>query len=337
MVAAALAVKTHLNLNGLNALPEVFTTEHAQQMIDEINSKQSTWVAGHNARFTNASRNFIMKHMGTILKGGPKLPVLDIPTASAIPAEFDARTAWANCPSTSEIRDQSACGSCWAFGAAEAMSDRICIASKGALASVRISTEDLMTCCHTCGMGCDGGYPSAAWSYFKQTGLVTGDLYGTTTGCQPYALAPCDHHTTGKYSPCGSEGPTPACSRTCIPAYGKAYATDKHFGATAYSVPSNVEKIQTEIMTNGPVEGAFEVYADFVTYKSGVYKHTTGQQLGGHAIKILGWGTEDGTDYWLVANSWNEDWGDQGYFKIARGTDECGIEDGIVAGLPKVN
>ncbi len=146
------------------------------------------------------------------------------------------------------------------------MSDRICIASKGALASIRISTEDLMTCCHTCGMvrrkrkeegkkeekrrifllifffcdqGCDGGYPSAAWSYFKQTGLVTGDLYGTTTGCQPYALAPCDHHTTGKYSPCGSEGPTPACSRTCIPAYGKAYATDKHFGATAYSVPGN--------------------------------------------------------------------------------------------------
>lgn len=44
----------------------------------------------------------------------------------------------------------------------------------------------------------------------------------------------------------------------------------------------------------------------------GVYKHTTGQALGGHAIKILGWGTENGDDYWLVANSWNPDWGDQG-------------------------
>lgn len=58
-------------------------------------------------------------------------------------------------------------------------------------------------------------------------------------------------------------------------------------------------------MTNGPVEGAFSVYADFLSYKTGVYQHTTGDFLGGHAIKILGWGTENGTPYWLVANSWN--------------------------------
>ena len=45
---------------------------------------------------------------------------------------------------------------------------------------------------------------------------------------------------------------------------------------------------------------------------TGVYKHTTGKALGGHAIKIMGWGTESGDDYWLVANSWNPDWGNQG-------------------------
>ena len=84
--------------------------------------------------------------------------------------------------------------------------------------------------------------------------------------------------------------------------------------------------------------GAFPlaVYADFVNYKSGVYHHVSGQLLGGHAIRILGWGNEDGTDYWLVANSWNEDWGDQGFFKIVKGKDECGIEDGAVAGLIKL-
>lgn len=63
-------------------------------------------------------------------------------------------------------------------------------------------------------------------------------------------------------------------------------------------------------MTNGPVEAAFTVYSDFLSYKSGVYKHTSGDEEGGHAIKILGWGTENGVDYWLVANSWNTDWGD---------------------------
>ena len=77
-------------------------------------------------------------------------------------------------------------------------------------------------------------------------------------------------------------------------------------GSKAYSVSSDVQAIATEIMTNGPVEGAFTVYSDFLSYKSGVYQHTAGDELGGHAIKILGWGTENGADYWLVANSWNE-------------------------------
>lgn len=101
-------------------------------------------------------------------------------------------------------------------------------------------------------------------------------------------------------------------------------------------MPSNVDKIKTEIMTNGPVEGAFSVYEDFLSYKSGVYTHTSGQLLGGHAIKILGWGVDAGVNYWIVANSWNEDWGNGGFFNIKAGVDECGIESGIVAGLPRV-
>jgi cathepsin B len=67
----------------------------------------------------------------------------------------------------------------------------------------------------------------------------------------------------------------------------------------------------------------------------GVYQHETGSFLGGHAVKILGWGEESGLPYWLVANSWNQYWGDQGYFKILRGKNECGIEGSIVAGKPK--
>jgi len=90
-----------------------------------------------------------------------------------------------------------------------------------------------------------------------------------------------------------------------------------------------------EIYQNGPVEAAFDVYEDFLTYKSGVYQHVTGSYLGGHAVKIMGWGIEQGLKYWLVANSWNANWGDKGFFKILRGVDECGIEDSISAGIPK--
>jgi cathepsin B len=73
-------------------------------------------------------------------------------------------------------------------------------------------------------------------------------------------------------------------------------------------------------MTFGPVEASFTVYSDFVTYKSGVYHRTNGYKIGGHAIKIVGWGVENNIPYWLIANSWNEEWGDKGFFKIRRGT-----------------
>ena len=72
-------------------------------------------------------------------------------------------------------------------------------------------------------------------------------------------------------------------------------------------------------------------------YAGGIYlRHkTTNEPLAGgarwHAVRIVGWGTENGTKYWKVANSWNPYWGEQGYFRIVRGTNECGIESGAVA------
>jgi len=86
-------------------------------------------------------------------------------------------------------------------------------------------------------------------------------------------------------------------------------------------------------MTNGPVEASFSVYEDFETYLTGVYVHKTGAYLGGHAVKVIGWGVDNGTPYWTVANSWNADWGEKGFFRIIRGVNECGIEASIVAGM----
>jgi len=76
------------------------------------------------------------------------------------------------------------------------MSDRICIASKGNQ-QVEVSAEDLVSCCDSCGFGCEGGYPSAAWQYWVDTGLVTGGLYNSNKGCQPYEVKSCEHHTKG--------------------------------------------------------------------------------------------------------------------------------------------
>ncbi|VDO97056.1 unnamed protein product [Soboliphyme baturini] len=253
----------------------------------------------------------------------------------AIPEEFDARKEWYMCPTIGEIRDQGNCGSCWAFGAVEAISDRICIASKGAKIR-RISARDLLSCCKLCGMGCNGGWPTAAWMFYVSRGIVTGGDYNSSIGCEPYPLRPCDHHINGTHGSCGSKiEPTPRCEHTCQPNYTNSYEKDKNYGYDSYRVKKSVESIQKEIMLNGPVEAAFKVYEDFLSYKHGVYQHHVGMSLGGHAVRLLGWGVENGTKYWLLANSWNVEWGDHGFFKMKLGNNECGIESDIVAGRPR--
>lgn len=311
----------------------------SDEMIHYINNvADTTWKAGKNFEgVPNAVEH--VKRLCGVLKdpNQPRLPVrVHAVDPSSLPDSFDAREQWPNCPTIKEVRDQGSCGSCWVFGAVGAMSDRICIAS-GGNTNAHISAEDLLSCCDSCGDGCDGGFPPAAWDYFKSTGLVTGGQYGTHQGCRPYSIAPCEHHVNGSRPPCKSElDPTPKCVLKCEDGYTVPYSTDKHFGKSAYSLDDDEDQIRTEIMTHGPIEVDFQVYADFPSYKSGVYKHETGELLGGHAVRMIGWGVENGTPYWLIANSWNTDWGDNGFFKILRGKNECGIEQDGVAGEPKL-
>lgn len=109
----------------------------------------------------------------------------------------------------------------------------------------------------------------------------------------------------------------------CILAgYSIQYYYDKYFGLSYYPLPIHVQSIQQEIMLNGPVTLGFDVYDDLMNYGSGkyktisslaiyiaamcivnnwlgVYKRTPGSRyMGGHAVKAVGWGTENGVDYW---------------------------------------
>merc|ERR1712048_25176 len=134
------------------------------------------------------------------------------------------------------------------------------------------------------------------------------------------------------------QGTAPKCPNSCVD--GESWASAKVKAKTAYAI-KGVVNMQKEIMTNGPIQVAFKVYKSFMSYKSGVYKKHVYEILpeGGHAVKIVGWGTESGTDYWWVANSWGTTkWGLEGYFKISRGDDQCGIETmgPPYAGMPEI-
>jgi cathepsin B len=168
------------------------------------------------------------------------------------------------------------------------MSDRICIAS-GQADQRRVSAQNLLACCSSCGFGCDGGYPAYAWRDWKNTGITTGGLYGDKTTCQPYFLPPCDHHIEGTHGECPDIVDTPKYVRNCNDGNGANYSNDLIKASSAYSV-SGESNIMQEIYENGPVEASFTVYEDFLKYKSGIYQHVTGSTQGGHAIKMIGWG-----------------------------------------------
>merc|ERR1719456_1849511 len=294
----------------------------SDEMIKAHNAdSSSTWVAGRNLIFEKATFKDVKMRLGTLQNKDPAtfLPYKAQEKLVELPTEFDWRTdpRAAYCPSLKEIRDQANCGSCWAFGSVEAMTDRICIASKGQ-EKIHLSAQDVASCDVLGDMGCNGGVPSTVYSYYRLSGIVDGGNYGDKSGCYSYQLKPCAHHSVStKYANCSNEVPTPKCARKCVDD-GKSWGGSKHRGEGGYSVcqaggnMSCPDAMMQEIYQNGPITGMFFVHQSFLSYKSGVYKagfFATDPMLGGHAIKIMGWGTENGQDYWLVANSWNEDWG----------------------------
>jgi len=228
-----------------------------------------------------------------------------------IPAAFDATTHWAGL--THPIRNQQQCGSCWAFSASEVLSDRVAIAT--GQASPVLSAEDMVSC-DTGDNGCHGGRFPSAWQYLQDSGIVS-------DACFPYAAG---------------SGDAPECPQQC--ANSESWSQSKVKASSAYAI-NGVTNMQKEIMSHGPIQVGYKVYKSFMSYQTGVYQKKPYEFTpeGGHAVKIVGWGTDNGVDYWKVANSWGASWGEEGYFRILRGQDECGMETmgPPYAGLPAVS
>lgn len=318
-----------------NSTKQNLLDTHFSSMAKEINANKNLgWVANEEyVPFSRAElkKMFNIRRSKTLPSGFSQAPKIDL-SDDDLPESFSGEEKWSNCESFKEVRDQSACGSCWAVAAASALSDRLCVANEQK-SQKRISSLDLLACCDACGDGCNGGELFESFHYAKEKGLVTGGEFGDKNSCKPYPFPPCNHHSSGPYDDCSQHDySTPECTATCVENYPVPYKSDKIFLKQAYSVRGE-KQIMKDLMTYGSLEVAFDVYEDFMLYKSGIYSHTSDNLLGGHAVKLVGWGIENGIKYWVCVNNWNSNWGEKGAFRIKRGVDECGIEDDVVGGL----
>lgn len=165
-----------------------------------------------------------------------------------------------------------------------------------------------MVSCDPIDHGCGGGWVQQAFKYLEKDGAAS-------DGCYPY--------TSGEHGVSGT------CKSTCEDGSEiKRYRCEK--GSVVMG--TNPDQIKSDLITNGPMETRFDVYEDFMSYKSGVYQYTWGGRKGGHAIKLVGWGQEGDLNYWICANSWGDKWGEKGFFRIA--WHNCGIDATVMGCTP---
>jgi len=215
----------------------------------------------------------------------------------------------------SPVRDQKQCGSCYAFGTLAMIESRIRIMTNNQKQPV-LSTQNIVSCSEY-SQGCAGGFPYLVSKYGQDFQYFSEDCFPYTARDSP--CTPCDLSKTDLYHATGY------------------YYVGGHYGGCS------PEEMLFEVYINGPVAVSFEVYDDFYSYTGGVYIHNTTSvkrmnewEVTNHAVCLVGWGVDEasGIPYWIVKNSWGTGFGENGYFRIRRNTDECAIESMAMSARP---
>jgi C1A family cysteine protease len=192
---------------------------------------------------------------------------------------------WRTKGAVTPVKNQGQCGSCWAFSTTGSLEGAM-FQKTGTLQSF---SEQQLVDCDKVDQGCNGGLMDNAFKYIEKNPLML----------------------EGDYAYKAKRG-------TCEYDSSKGVGEVKSFE----DVSPSASQLKAAI-AKGPVSVAIEAdQSAFQLYNGGVIKSGCGTQLD-HGVLAVGYGTEDGTDYVLVKNSWGASWGDNGYVKMA--FNQCGV------------
>ncbi|CAH1778641.1 unnamed protein product, partial [Owenia fusiformis] len=295
-------------------------------IIDHVNGGNKGWKAGSYSFLKEKTLTFGINHkLGTFLPGSDVIPTgqSQVREEETFPREYDLRKE--SKVYVSAIRNQGDCASSWAFSATAVTSDRLAMESSNAV-KVDFSPQQLISCIGEKKTACAGGHLDRAWEYMRVQGVVD-------EKCYPYASSLGSSMENCQIERSTSRSKNGVCPKEEQIPRNIIYQMEK-----PYTIPSDEREIMKEIITNGPVQATFAVHEDFFMYKSGIYRHSVAADdiglSGYHSVRIVGWGSECSsqreTKYWIVANSWGKQWGEQGYFRIQKGVNECEIESYVV-------
>jgi len=208
------------------------------------------------------------------------------------------------------VMDQGDCGSCYAASSVRMLTARHKIKTNNTKAVPWSISFPLQ--CSEYNQGCDGGYGFLLSKWSGDVGLLPAT-------CMRYKGSA----TAGK------------CKLECDleKQVGKRYRTANHRYVGSFYDHANEQLIKDELVNNGPLAIGLEPSEDFMYYSDGIYKSSSQKKWASkewqqvdHGVLLVGYGAEKGQKYWRVQNSWGSDWGEDGFFRILRGTDESAIE-----------
>nr|ABV22333.1 cysteine protease 1 [Noctiluca scintillans] len=267
-------------------------------IIYATNARNLTFALGVNEFTDLTQEEFAASYTGlkpaSLWSGLPRLS-----THEYNGAPLASSVDWTTQGVVTPVKNQGQCGSCWSFSTTGALEGAWAL-STGNLVSL---SEQQFEDCDTTDSGCNGGWMDNAFSFAKKNSICT-------EGSYPY---------TATDGTCNLSG-----CQVGIPQGGVVGYTD---------VSTDSEQAMMSAVAQQPVSIAIEAdQYSFQLYSSGVLTASCGTRLD-HGVLAVGYGSEAGTDYWKVKNSWGSSWGEQGYVRLQRGKGGAG-ECGLLAGPP---
>jgi len=253
-------------------------------------------------------------------------------TTPVVPKSFD----WRDHGAVTPVKDQSSCGSCWAFSAVENVESTFYLHTKAqtaAAAPTVLSVEQILEC-DSFDYACYGGFPSGAFQYIQQAGGLSAEsTYPYDVDGKTICLANQTFNATCGDGICDDPPLTNWCDLTC---HSKATAKAARIDGWK-ALPSDEASLAAFLASSNPVSvaidasgGALGVLFPWLQfYRHGVAdpkRCKSDKSSLDHAVLLVGYGTDGGKDYWSVRNSWGVKFGEDGYFRLARGKSACGVD-----------
>lgn len=265
--------------------------------IKEHNNLNKSWSMAHNhlsdmthAEFIGyyhleSNRNFMQDENDELL------PEFNLATISRLRGRrtqnIPSYVNWVEQDKVTAVKQQGTCGSCWAFSSIAVLESYVAIHTG---VKINMSIQELVDCDDQ-NMGCEGGKQISALQYVSDNGGICSEQdYPYTATDDLDCLDMCTNKITGTDIP--------------LPVYVRP--------------KKNAQALATELSLNPVAVVMDSSTQDFMFYSEGVYDGSCRNDYYNHGVTIVGYGVDNGIEYWYVKNSWGSSWGTAGYFRIKR-------------------